>query len=121
MRQHESGPNGFPSWAHLMDIVSQIKIQLGGLQTGQDLTIEHVSRGFDRVHARIDNLHLHGNREIRELRDRVSTLEAAPKPGRKTWLERLGISLKELISLLILIAMSLTGTLSSDIIVAWFH
>lgn len=117
MMEHDGGRNGYPSWDRLIEKFGAIERCLGGLQTGQQLTIEQVRLGFDRVHQRIDNLHLHGSRELDRLRDRVTTIEAGQQSS--TWRDRFGISAKELVGLIVVVAMSVTGTLSSDIVVAW--
>ena len=110
--------NGFPSWPQLFEIVTNIQTtmggvhsRLGGLERGQDLAIEQARRGFDRMHNRVDNL-----------RDRVRTLEEeAPKPTRKPLRDILGLSMKELIGLLILAAMGLAGTMEPGLLAAWLR
>lgn len=120
MQQRDDGHmNGHPSWPQLFEIMSDTHHKVGGLEKSLGLVVDHVSRGFDRVHQRIDHLHIHGNSEIDNLRDRVTTLEAAPKPERRGWISSTGLSPKELIGLVIIVITSLTGTLSSDVIVAW--
>lgn len=109
--------NGFPSWPQLFEIVTNIQTtmggvhsRLGGLEKGQDLAIEQARLGFGRMHKRVDNL-----------RDRVRTLEAAPKPTRRPLREVLGLTIKELIGLAFLAAMGLAGTLESNLIAAWLR
>jgi hypothetical protein len=121
MTQHESGElNGHHiSWPQMFGIMSDILHKVGGLQTGQEMTREEVRSGLIRVHERIDNLHLHGHQQIHHLHGRVTVLEAAPKPERRGWIQSTGLSPRELISLVILVIMSLTGTLTSDVMVAW--
>ena len=52
--------------------------RIGGLQTGQKLTLDQVQTGFDRVHHRIDNLHTTGQAHLDRLQDRIARLEAMP-------------------------------------------
>lgn len=117
MQHHDEGRNGYPSW-NLVGIISSIETRLGGLQKGQDLTIEQVRLGFDRVHQRIDSLHLHGNKELDKLHHRVTKIEMRGPQGVAGFM---GMSAKELIGWGIIIVMSMSGTLTSDILVAWLH
>lgn len=119
MQHHDEGRNGYLSW-NLVGIISSIETRLGGLQTGQDLTIEQLRFGFDRVHQRIDNLHLHGNKELDKLHHRVTKIEMRSPPATGL-MGFLGLSAKELVWWLTLIAMSTTGTLTSDTWLAWLQ
>lgn len=126
MQQHDGPTNGFPSWPQLVGMFASIENRLGGVQMGQHLSIEQsrkmdqrLAEGLTRVHERIDELKLHGSQEITDLQGRVTTLEATKGVRRqRDWL---GLSTRELLSLIALIVMSITGTLSSDVIAAWLR
>jgi len=128
MQQRDSGPmNGHPSWAQLVGMFASIENRLGGLQVGQNLSIDQhrktdqrLAEGLSRVHERIDALQASGRRELTDIQGRVTTLEsrAPSKPQLLAWL---GLSTREILSLIAIIAMSITGTLSSDMVVAWLR
>lgn len=104
--RYEGQLNGHPSW-NLLEALAGIRQQIGGLEARQEITLEEVRT--TRREMREDVVRLH------ERIDKHVTV----RPDRRGWIERSGMSLKEMIGLAIVVLMSLTGTLSSDIIVAW--
>lgn len=103
--------NGWPSWPELFNTlfnnVAEIKADVGGVKTGQKLTLDQMQSGFDRVHYRIDQLHKHGQAHIDRLQDRVTRLEARRGGGeplsglaRLTSLLRMIAPLRELLAML---------------------
>jgi len=108
MRYEDRPMNGHhqPSW-DLFGILLDLKHSVGGLETGQELMREQMTAGLDRVHERIDVVH-----------QRIDTHLAKPPPGRPAWSEFLGLSPREAIGLLIVAVAAITGTLSSDMLVA---
>jgi len=108
MRYDDRPTNGHhqPSF-DLFGILLDLKHSVGGLEAGQELMREQTMARFDRQDERIDTLH-----------ERIDTHLATPKRERRSWFEVTGLSLRETVALAITVGMAVTGTLSSDILVA---
>jgi len=74
MREHRTPPtNGHPNWQppSPWDLLIEIKGQLGGLETGQEMTLDEMRSGFGRIERKADHAHA----RTTELKGRVDSLE----------------------------------------------
>lgn len=108
MRYDDRPMNGHhqPSF-DLFGILLDLKHSVGGLETGQELMREQTMTRLDRLDERIDVVH-----------ERIDTHLATPRRERRSWADLTGLSLRETVALAITVVMAVTGTLTSDVLVA---
>lgn len=94
---YDPSRNGHQSWGMPSpgEILLRIESRLGGLETGQDMTLDEMRSGFDRIERKADHAHA----RTTELKGRMDSLErfvsttkqagtgATPTQGRPGWLQ----------------------------------